>query len=87
MRSITKKASVLALAVVLFTPLVEGANSHKIEKTVSKKISRSSTKLAKSTHREKVINANLSMQGKRKSGFHRVAFAAALSGVPPMVTA
>lgn len=87
MRSITKKASVLALAVVLFTPLVEGANSHKIEKTVSKKISHSSTKLAKSTHREKVINANLSMQGKRKSGFHRVAFAAALSGVPPMVTA
>lgn len=86
MRSIVRKAGVLALAAVLFTPLVEGANSHKSEKTVGKKSS-SSAKSAQSNHRARIINASLSVQGKRKSAFHRVAFAAALSGVPPMVTA
>jgi D-alanyl-D-alanine endopeptidase (penicillin-binding protein 7) len=86
MRSIARKAGALALAAVLFTPLVEGANNHKAEKTVSKKSS-SSAKSAQSSRRARVINASLSVPGKRKGGFHRVAFAAALSGVPPMVTA
>ena len=86
MRSIARKAGALALAVVLFTPLVAGANSQKAEKTVSKK-SLSSAKSAKSKHRGRVINASLAVPGKRKGGFQRVAFAAALSGVPPMVTA
>jgi D-alanyl-D-alanine endopeptidase (penicillin-binding protein 7) len=86
MRSIAKKVGVLALAAVLFTPLVQGANSHKSEKTVSEKLS-TSAKSAQSNHRARIINASLSVQGKRKSAFHRVAFAAALSGVPPMVTA
>ena len=86
MRSIARKAGALALAAVLFTPLVEGANNHKAEKTVSKKSS-SSAKSAQSSRRARVINASLSVPSKRKGGFHRVAFAAALSGVPPMVTA
>ncbi len=86
MRSIARKAGALALAAVLFTPLVEGATNLKAEKTVSKKSS-SSAKSAQSSRRARVINASLSVPGKRKGGFHRAAFAAALSGVPPMVTA
>ncbi|MCE2871660.1 MAG: D-alanyl-D-alanine endopeptidase [Oxalobacteraceae bacterium] len=89
MRRLTKKAGVLALAAVFFTPAVYGAGSHRADKSVGKKLSQStsSAKQAQSNRRVRVINASLSVPGKRKSGFHRVAYAAALSGVPPMITA
>ena len=89
MRRFTRKASVLALAAVLFTPAVHSAGSQKADKAVSKKLSQSSSsaKQAQSNRRVRIISANLSLQGKRKGGFHRVAYAAALSGVPPMITA
>jgi D-alanyl-D-alanine endopeptidase (penicillin-binding protein 7) len=89
MRRFTKKAGALALAAVFFTPAVHSAGSHKAEKSVGKKLSHSSSsaKQAQSNRRVRVISASLTAPAKRKSGFHRVAYAAALSGIPPMITA
>lgn len=93
MRGFSLKALVVALAATLALPVAHAARQQK-EATAagSKKAKLARAKkgaVAKqeaSAHKPRVIRASLS-HGKRKAGSQRVAYASALAGVPPVLTA
>lgn len=91
MRRFTMKAGVLALAAAFFAPAAVSAAPHKQAKqnkhAVAKKAAHGTAVSKNAAHKAQLVHANLGTSGKRKGGFHRVAFASALAGVPPMVTA
>lgn len=91
MRSFILRAGVLALVGLFFSPLVLGAASLKHDKQgkqlVGKKAAHGAERRASSAGKARLMHANMNAQGKRKGAYQRVAFASALAGVPPMVTA
>ncbi len=91
MRSFILRAGVLALAGVVFSPLAVSATIAKQDargqQAVSKRTGQSGDRRAASGRRAQIVHANLNSQGKRKGAYQRVAYASALAGVPPMLTA
>ena len=91
MRSFILRAGVLALAGVVFSPLAVSAASAKhdarVKQIVSKKSAQGSEKRASSGRNAHIVHATLNTQSKRKGAYQRVAYASALAGVPPMLTA
>ena len=91
MRSFILRAGVLALAGVVFSPLAVSATSAKYEakgkQAVSKKTGQGTDKRASAGRKAHIVHASLNSQSKRKGAYQRVAYASALAGVPPMLTA
>lgn len=82
------KASVFALVAVFLTPAAYSAVAHKSNKqVVAKKALRVAAPKKQLSQKGRIVHADLTPQNRRKGGFHRVAYASALAGVPPMVTA
>jgi D-alanyl-D-alanine endopeptidase (penicillin-binding protein 7) len=101
MRGLSFKALVVALATVIVLPVAHGARSQKDEPAAgSKQVAQGkkgkaaqANKSAKSARSGKAVaDANKprvirASQSKRKASFQRVAYASAMAGVPPLVTA
>ncbi|MEY3720592.1 MAG: D-alanyl-D-alanine-endopeptidase [Pseudomonadota bacterium] len=91
MRSFILRAGMLALAGAIFSPVAFSATSPRYDKqsrqVVGKKVVQSAAKRVASGRKPQIVHANLSTNGKRKGAYQRVAYASALAGVPPMLTA
>lgn len=102
MRGFSLKALVVALATVFVLPVAHGARSQKDQSPVagSKKVApakqpkqvrqgkpASGAKAGADARKPRVKHANLSGSSKRKASIQRVAYASAMAGVPPMLTA
>ncbi len=84
MRRFTFKALIVSMAMVVALPAAQAARTHK--DAGGGKASRVQAKAgATSKSRVKVIHANLST--KRRAAAQRVAYASAMAGVPPVLTA
>ncbi|MCM0043618.1 MAG: D-alanyl-D-alanine endopeptidase [Burkholderiaceae bacterium] len=91
MRGFSLKVLVVALATVVMLPAAHAARSQKAEPAaVGKKVSQAkkgrSMKAVADARKPRAMRAHLS-GGKRKASIQRVAYASALAGVPPMLTA